>query len=195
MPATCYQARTFPTMALPSISKLSQFLPMDLADDVAKRVHTLHMDTLKHEILHAISPFEVAMTKADPLGYLHDKHAVAEYVDEWVDWLTVIILFPTSRRFVLFHEYVDGPCQERILLEGFLEHTSIKLERTLFVTPTIRATDVDAFCALCPNSIPLQFLGDQVHTPLTMASIDRNYYSNKTWRDGDNLIDWFLQTH
>lgn len=167
----------------------------DVVNTIAHTVHKSYMIDMRADIINAPTPIENMLSCSNPIKYLEDKHSACIYADEWVDWTTVVIQFPNSQRFTVWHRYCDGPDQDQILIDGFVENNTIKFNKFMYEDPyrNRRCTTISEYTqkhAAIMNHIPIQFLSSVLYQSDDIP-IDYGYDSGKTWIDPDAVCEWF----
>lgn len=148
-----------------------------------------------HGVTNAPSIMDKIIKSPDGLKELVEKHGVHITADiDWVDWAQVAIQFPHGR-FIVWHDYADGPDYETILMEGYVEDQKIKVERGYYeYRGKVEEVDVSRFYEIIKNHIPFQFYSREYHG-VDELLVDTSYISGKKWADPASILSWFDETN
>lgn len=183
---------------MPTLANIDQLLNSDIANDIAKTVHAMHMSELAPQI-HAVSrnPLERALDKPNPLKHLKDMYDAEVYIDAYVYWSTIVVHLPKTNRFFMWHHYADSPHeQDLILVDGFVEDGALKMERCMYKNLYTKEcfnniNDHNQKYNGNMNNIPFSFLSNTVLNKEEDLPIDFTYDSGRTWENPDRVCAWF----
>lgn len=178
-----------------AIALLSNKLSNDLVDKIFTSVHKSYLDECIPGLINAPSIMDKIVKSPDGLTELVQQYGAHITADvDWVDWAQVAIQFP-SGKFIVWHDYADGPDYETILIEGFEENEKIKLERTYYENRgKVKEVDVSRFYEIIKNHIPFQFYSRTYHDTDELL-VDTSYVSGKKWADPASILAWFDKTN
>lgn len=103
-----------------SFAALDASLPSEIVDRIAVDAHKMNFTSVATHIHTRVNVLDKAIE--DGVGNIREHLralGARELVDEWVDWLTLAyILDEQTKHFVLYHHFVEGPDNYKMLIEG-----------------------------------------------------------------------------
>jgi len=199
-----------------AIAILSKYLIDDLVDRICEPVHRLNMVDVQKEIVSFPSVFEKALSqsliltkwagKGDDeandlalLEILREKHEVRYFLDDYIYWNTDLYIIDDNK-FVFIHSLHDGEDRDHLIVEGFLENETIKIERFYYKSWTKESvclsleTMLEKHNHVMITSIPFQFLMEKMLGKYCdRHMIDFNYHSGKSWRNVDFMVKHYFE--
>lgn len=186
-------------------------MPEHLVLRIAEGVHHILAKDAMSEISKMYGPFEQLCRDNEPNAVL--KELRKEYpnmkvcIDEFVDWLTLILKLDESK-FILFHNYIEAPTNDILLIEGsvnskgeyafdrfyyksqYREWTAVIEDAKEYFGLNWRASNEGS------NYIPFQFL-DKVMTDRSGCAKDVDKYMRvetlSKWHCPKSVIQWFYE--
>lgn len=130
------------TMATMSFASIEGALPEELVDHIICDVildvfSSLLNSTVKVACENVDSTIhDVAQNVSDVLlvrNTSNDANQVQVKVDDYMDWYTIVFVFPKTSRFALFHHFAEWQTCDQFLIDGFFTHDTFHIERYLHV--------------------------------------------------------------
>lgn len=180
---------------------LESHLPADVVGMVSEYVHKSRMANVLISIPDHMCSVEAAFAStADPISTLKKNYPDAKiYVDDWVDWLTVVIKLTDSRFFFMF-SFVEGSETEEMLVDAFIENNVVKIERLYYKSYHYMGDEfgcdyleeyVRKKQSFFDNMVPFQYAMSAMTgkpIPWNRPNIDYKYSSGKKWCNGKQLF-------
>lgn len=176
-----------------AFSILDARLNNDLVEMIAIKIHQESFKDMMTPIHNALVPIEKALKENDPFSALQIKYKPSIHVDEYIDWITVVMQFH-NERILIWHHYVDGPDQDEILVDGFVENGLFKIEKFMYVNSyTGHQYDLELYIktrSTVQNQIPFQFMSRKLFG-IDEMQIAYDYNSGKKWMNPEKICKWF----
>ena len=162
-------------------------VPEDVIDKIARNVHKENYsevlnDMNKNYIFYAFHNL-----------YKQSYDDIEYYIDDWVDWTTVVVKLDETR-FVLYHNFFDWPCVEKIIAEGSLEGNTFTFYRFAykqFSPKENTITDVNKYPFKDLHTIPFYYLMEIMGIENTNEYHYKQHKKCKTWENWDSIKEWF----
>jgi hypothetical protein len=172
-----------------NFATLDAALPDELADRIARLAHKSQFDQVTTDIVHGagnlLSDFDQAIKAgaANIKDYMTEKYGdrVKVIIDDYIDWYTIVFLFPTTSRFALFHHYAEWNTCDQFVIDGTYTSDTIHIDRYVYVD---RRGEYHTECDHIFNFIPFGHIIPGVDA----ASIDLSAVGRKLWKNPKDIL-------
>lgn len=173
-----------------SFASIESTLPEELVDRIARIGHKQNIAHVLHNVANGgvsnlTSEFDQAIQHgaANIKDYITEKYGdkVRVIVDDYIDWYTIVFIFPQTSRFALYHHYAEWHTCDQYLIDGSFTQDTFHVERYLHVD---RRGEHNTECDYIHTTIPFKIMVPKISN----YTFDLTACSQKIWKNPVEIL-------